>query len=196
MMRPAFVISASLLLLLTSCEPEYAPKPKAYPRVSFPAKSYQSYVPSACPFSFDIPSYALVKTDSVFFNKKLESSCWLNVEFPDFNGTINLTYKDINDTMSLAKLLEDAHKLSFKHAQKADYIDESVIRNQQGVSGMIYDVGGDAASNFQFYLTDSSRHFLRGALYFNNEPNADSMAPVYQFVREDLDHMISSFHWR
>jgi gliding motility-associated lipoprotein GldD len=92
--------------------------------------------------------------------------------------------------------LEDAHKMSFKHSKKANFIDEVAITNQYGVSGLIYDVGGDAASNIQFYLTDTSRHYIRGALYFNNEPNTDSMAPVIQFVRKDLDHFFETFQWK
>ena len=128
--------------------------------------------------------------------KPVENPCWLNITFPDFNGTVNLTYKDITPQQSLAQLMEDAHKLSFKHTKKANYIDESVISNLHGVHGLYYDVGGEAASNIQFYLTDSTRHFIRGSLYFYNEPNADSMAPILAFVRKDLDHILGSFQWR
>ena len=155
------------------------------------------YNPPDCPFKFEKPVYADVVHDTLYFGKRLVSEkCWLNVNFPSLNGTINLTYKDINDTMSLERLVEDAHKLSFKHTTKADYINEIRIENDHGVGGLLYDVGGDAASNVQFFLTDTNRHFIRGALYFNSEPNSDSMAPVIGFVKEDMKRMLKTFEWK
>lgn len=184
-------------LLLAGCHGDYTPKPKAFPRVIFPQKQYDLYVSKDCPFQFEKPVYATVTADTTFFGEKLVSNlCWLNVNFPDFNGTINLTYKAIGDTMTLERLVEDAHKMTFKHTSKADYINEIPIHNDHGVGGLLYDVGGDAASNVQFFLTDSTRHFIRGALYFNNEPNTDSMAPVMSFVKADLDRMLKTFEWK
>jgi gliding motility-associated lipoprotein GldD len=118
------------------------------------------------------------------------------LNFPDFNGTINLTYKEITKENNLNKLIEDAHKMSFKHSKKANYIDEVLISNKNGVGGLLYNVGGDAASNIQFFLTDTNHHYIRGALYFNNEPNTDSMAPVIDFVKKDLDHFLETFKWK
>jgi len=184
-------------LLLSSCHGDYTPKPKAYPRVVFPERQYEMYDPKDCPFKFEKPVYANVTNDTIFFGQKIMSiDCWLNVNFPSLNGTINLTYKDINDSMKLERLIEDAHKMSFKHTTKADYIDEIRIQNDHGVGGILYDVGGNAASNVQFFLTDSTKHFLRGALYFNSEPNTDSMAPVVTFVKEDMKRMLKTFQWK
>ena len=184
------------LLFLLSCHGDYMPKPKAYPRVVFPEKKYELYDNSSCPFQFSKPLYASVWRDSVYMGRPLNQPCWLNISFPDFNATVNLTYKEIDKPGVFAQLLEDAHKLSFKHSKKANYIDESSIVNQHGVSGLYYDVGGEAASNIQFYLTDSTHHFIRGSLYFYNEPNADSMAPILKFVKADLDTMLGSFRWK
>jgi gliding motility-associated lipoprotein GldD len=197
----SFTWQVALLLIfcisLTACHGDYTPKPKSYPRVIFPDKKYDLYVSPDCPFQFEKPVYANVSRDTTYFGTKLVSNlCWLNLNFPDFNGTINLTYKDINDTMTLERLVEDAHKMSFKHTTKADYINEVAIHNDHGVGGLLYDVGGDAASNVQFFLTDSAKHFLRGALYFNNEPNTDSMAPVVNFVKADLTRMLKTFEWK
>lgn len=183
-------------LLLVGCHGDYTPKSKAYPRVIYPERKYELYAPADCPYQFEKPVYARVGSDTVFMGAKLKEPCWINIDFPEFNGTINLTYKEINGQNTLSKLLEDAHKMSFKHSKKANFIDEVAITNQYGVSGLIYDVGGDAASNIQFYLTDTSKHYIRGALYFNNEPNTDSMAPVIQFVRKDLDHFFETFQWK
>ena len=172
------------------------PKPKAYPRVHYPERKYEMYDPASCPFKFEKPVYAIVQKDTAFFGNRPAEPCWLNIVFPDFNGTINLTYKEINKTMTLDKLLDDAHKLSFKHDKKANYIDESLIVNKHGVSGIFYNVGGDAATNIQFFLTDSTHNFIRGSLYFYNEPNSDSMAPVLNFIRQDIDTILSSFEWK
>lgn len=193
-MRIAFALWVCVVLL--GCGHDISPKPKAYPRVVFPEKNYQLVDPAGCPFRFELPVYARADRDTVFFGEAPENPCWMNIQFPDFNGTINITYKSISGAESFANMLDDAHKLSFKHAKKADFIDEARVQNAQGVSGIIFEAGGEAASNFQFFLTDSSRHFIRGALYFNNEPNADSMAPVYRFVRQDLDRLISTFSWK
>ncbi|MDW8419940.1 MAG: hypothetical protein RML37_11055 [Chitinophagales bacterium] len=184
------------MLVLSSCHPEYSPKPKAYPRVYFPKREYKSFSKPGCPFTFDVPKYAIVVDDSVYFGAPNPNPCWLTVYIAPFNGTINLTYKEIDKNTKLEKLIEDAHKLSYKHTRKADYIDEIKIENPYGVGGLLYDVGGDAASNYQFFLTDSAKHFIRGALYFNNTPNSDSMAPVVEFVKEDLKRLLKSFRWK
>jgi gliding motility-associated lipoprotein GldD len=184
-------------MVLAGCHGDYSPKPKAYPRVVFPERKYEMYDPADCPFKFEKPVYTEVVHDTTYFGEKLVSDkCWLNLDFRTLNGTINLTYKEISSASPLEKLAEDAHKLSFKHTRKADYIDEIRIQNDHGVGGILYDVGGDAASNVQFFLTDSNKHFIRGALYFNNEPNADSMAPVVSFVKEDMNRMLKTFQWK
>ena len=157
------------ILFLAGCNNEYTPKPKAYPRVEFPAREYQLYSPAGCPFKFEIPVYAKVERDTLFRGQKIgNDECWLNVEFTSLNGTINLTYKDIDKNTGIEKLIDDAHKLSFKHSKKASYIDELKLQNPYGVGGILFDVGGDAASNVQFFLTDTNKHFIRGALYFNS----------------------------
>jgi gliding motility-associated lipoprotein GldD len=200
-MMKKLMIKRLLILLfgtisLQSCTSEYTPKPKGYPRVIYPEKKYEVFSPVNCPFEFEKPVYAIVESDSDFQGKALSEKCWINIQFTEFNGTLNLTYKEINKENSLMRLVEDAHKLSFKHSKKANYIDEVLIENRYGVSGLLYNVGGEAASNYQFFLTDTTHHFIRGALYFNNEPNMDSMAPVIAFVRKDLDHFLETFKWK
>lgn len=182
------------LLTLSSCsETVPVPKQKAYPRLYFPAKSYIRFAPEGCPYSFDMPVYGRAQSDSLYLGRPLEEDCWYNLYFDSLNASINLTYKAIENDVTLSRLTDDAYRLSFKHSKKADYIDETIIKNQQGLSGVIYEVGGNAASSVQFFLTDSNRHFVRGALYFNSEPNIDSMRPVIAFVRKDLDRMIQTF---
>lgn len=184
-------------LFLSSCHGDYSPKPKAYPRVIFPEQKYDLYNPVNCPFKFEKPVYALVQRDSTYMNRELSADlCWLNVYLNPLNGVINLTYKDIENPKQLEQLIEDAHKLAFKHTKKANYIDEVRIENPHGAGGILYDLGGDAASNVQFFLTDSNKHFVRGALYFYNQPNADSMEPVLNFVKTDIEHLLKTFEWK
>ncbi len=188
-----------LLLLLTlafiSCNETDVPKPKGYYRINLPAKNYREYNSVICPFRFDYPVYANIMSDSMFFNEPAENPCWLNLDFESLNARIHLSYKNINENNQFSKLVEDAHKMTFKHTMKAQYIDESLIKNKQGVAGMLFEVGGDAASNIQFFLTDSNLHFIRGALYFHTIPNEDSLMPVIKFVKEDMMKMIESFEW-
>jgi gliding motility-associated lipoprotein GldD len=185
-----------ICLFLFSCEETYTPKPKAFFRIDLPEKKYQLFQPADCPFQFEFPVYARVSRDTTFFEEKTEDRCWLNIDFESLGGMIHISYKPITEEQSLFKLAEDAHKLTFKHTIRADYIDERLIRNAYGVSGTLYEVGGNAASNIQFFLTDSSQHYLRGALYFNTPPNADSLSPVVKFVREDMVRLIETFQWK
>lgn len=182
------------MILVLGCEANYTPKPKGYYRIDFPEKSYSTFTSLDCPFSFEIPTYAIVIKDTVYTEGVPESPCWLNIGFPDFNGQIHLSYKDLKHNR-LADVLEDMHKLTSKHIPKANSITETPIQTRNNVSGLLYEVGGDAASAIQFYLTDSSRHFIRCALYFYSPPNADSIEPVVEFVREDILHMIDTWRW-
>ena len=201
MNAPAWVKSSFVLLFsigfFSACNQEYSPKPKGYPRVNYPERKYEMYTAVNCPFKFEKPVYATVTRDTTYFGQKLRNDqCWLNVNFTGLNGVINLTYKDISDTMSLGQLVEDAHKMAYKHTKKANYIEEFPIKNMHGAGGIIYDLGGDAASNVQFFLTDTNHHFVRGALYFYSQPNSDSMAPVLSFVKADMEHLLKTFEWK
>ena len=122
-------------------------------------------------------------------------SCWLNLEFPSLNGTLHLTYHPLNGDIN--EYLEETNELASKHQIKASGIEEKLVfRDSSKVYGLIYEIGGNAASSIQFFLTDSTKHFIRGALYFNVAPNTDSIAPVVDFVRKDIYHMIETFEWK
>jgi gliding motility-associated lipoprotein GldD len=177
--------------LFISCDEEYIPKPRGFFRIALPEKEYVAYVPEACPFQFDIPVYAKVMKDS----SSTSLPCWLNVEFPSLNGTIYLTYKKVND--DLAKLYEEHRSMTMKHITKASAIDETPFHNYDNkVYGSLYIVKGAAASNIQFYLTDSVQNFIRGSLYFYSVPQPDSIAPVLDFVSEDVKHLVETFQWK
>jgi gliding motility-associated lipoprotein GldD len=189
-------VACCLLAAFPACNSDYTVKPPAYPRIDFPPHSYALFDTSFCPCTFEYPTYGNVRQQEFFFDGKPEHPCWLNVNVPRFNATIHLSYKDLRERYSLARLLEDAHRLTYKHSQRADYIDPVRIETPNRVHGLIYNVGGDAASSFQFFLTDTVSHFLRGSLYIRSEPNIDSLRPVIDFLVEDAMHLIETLKWK
>jgi len=173
----------------------YNPKPRSYPKIEFPAKAYTNVYTEVCPFTFQRAEYADFIRDTLFFNEKPENDCWFDLFVPSLNGTIHCSYYEINKENSLDKLITDAHTLSNKHGIKAEYIDDFAISKPNQVYGNVMNIEGDVATPFQFYLTDSTRHFLRGSLYVRAKVNQDSLAPVYEFLKTDAMHMINTFEW-
>jgi len=193
-MKGAILYALSVFCLLTaSCgSSDYSPKPRGYFKIDLPAKEYQSYK-ADCPFSFEYPVYASVVTDSA----RNAKPCWKDVVYESLNGRIHLSYQKIDSKAQFNELIEDAHTFVFKHTVKATAIDESVISMpDKSVYGIYYTIDGNAASPVQFFLTDSTKNYIRGALYFNEQPRLDSIQPVLDFVKKDIDVMIRSFRWQ
>lgn len=192
------LVLGSLLLILPSCNENYTPKRPSYFRIDFPTeRKMTTYTCDECPFSFEYPTYGAIQKDSSDMEELHNHPCWFNVIFPDYKAKIYLSYTAISAANPLDKLIKDSYKLTFKHTVKADYIDETPVRGKYPkVSGILYDVGGNAASGVQFYVTDSSKHFLRGSLYFYAAPNTDSIAPAVAFFRKDVEHLIESLQWK
>lgn len=179
-----------LSTLLFSCEKEYNPKPRGYFRIAVPEKKYKLFKATDCTYSFETPVYAEVIKDTL----KSAEPCWYNVEWTKYKGTLYLSHKEVNN--NLAKYINDSQTLSMKHIAKASGMHEEEINEPtKKVYGYYTFVKGNAASAVQFYLTDSSKHFIRGALYFYAVPNPDSIAPVLNFVEEDVKHLVSTFRW-
>jgi gliding motility-associated lipoprotein GldD len=169
-----------------------SPKPRGFYRIDFPAKKYLHYQ-SNCPFTFDYPDYAKPVLDT----SKGSEPCWINLEFPQFNGTLHISYKAIESPKMYHQLTEDARDFAYKHSVKATDIEEFPINIPENrVGGIFYTIDGNTASSSQFYLTDTLHHYLRAALYFNEVPRADSIAPVIKFVNYDLQKMIKTFRWK
>lgn len=185
------LIIVALTAMLISCGDTSMPKPRGYFRIDLPEKKYQSF-DTTYPFAFEYPVYAILTPD----NNAANEPYWLNVDYPLFKGRIHISYKAVNNNLS--KYTEDAHELVMKHIPKASAIEEIRIDNEQAkVHGLIYDIkGSGTASVYQFFITDSTNHFVRGALYFNVLPNNDSLAPVIDFVKSDIQHMLESFRWK
>lgn len=180
------------LTLITGCTEDNIPREKAYPRFYFPKKEYKPFT-SECGFGFEMPTYTYIENKDSFRNQRLASdSCWFNIVYPDLNAKIHFSYKYYDDEMVLAKLLEDSYKLTSKHMSKASFIKDSVI-DKPNIKGLIYSVGGNAASDKQFILTDYKNQFIRGAIYFSTTPNYDSLRPAIEFVDADIYHLINTF---
>ena len=169
------------------------PKPRIYPRVVLPTGDFEPFAEAACPLTFEKPSYSKVELQTRFFDEKPSHPCWFDLVYPDLNCRIHFSYSPIGPENTLEKLNEDAYRMTNEHNKKATYIEELRVANGNGVSGVLFDLEGAAATPFQFYLTDSVDHFLRGALYFNTRIVPDSLAPYYEFVKGDIVHMINTF---
>ncbi|RZK24500.1 MAG: gliding motility lipoprotein GldD [Flavobacterium sp.] len=192
-MKLNYVILIGVVLTFTACtgNNDYAPKPKGYFRINYPSKAYKPFSDKA-PFSFSYPQYATIIPDKA----KNALPYWYNIAFPGFNGRIHLTYYSINSIKDYESMVEDARNLAFKHTVKADAIDQRLINYpDKKVYGIYYEIDGNTASSVQFFLTDSVKHYFRGALYFNERPQYDSIAPVISFIKKDIDKLIGSFNW-
>ena len=186
-----FVLSAFFILMIFSCKKDYIPKPRGYFRISFQEKTYHKLDSAALPYRFDIPGYSKVVPD----NDRLAEPFWVNLKVPKHKAEVNISYKKVEN--NLAKLTEDSRMLAYKHSIKADAINERVfINSEKKVYGTIYLIDGNAASPLQFYLTDSTHNFLRGALYIREVPNIDSLRPVIDFLTPDVIRLIESTEWR
>jgi gliding motility-associated lipoprotein GldD len=196
-MKQSLFLSIVLISLITACEePTFTPKPRGFPRVILPEKGYQKFGENYCGFTFDYPKYASIEQDTLFFDEKAPSDCWFNIKVPSLNAVIYCSYYDIDGKNTFEKLRGDAFNLAGKHNLKADYIDELPVNKPNGISGFVFNIEGPAACPFQFYLTDSTRRFMRGALYFNAQARPDSLKPVVEFIKTDIMQMINTFEWK
>lgn len=183
------------ILVITSCNSDYTPKPRGYFKIPFPKKEYQLFNQPGYPYSFEFPMYAKVLKDSSFFGEATENPWWINIDFPQFNARVYVSYKDpAKDNFD--KLISDSYKLTNKNTVKAYSIDDSLITTPNHVHGIFFKLGGDVATANQFLLTDTTKHFLRGALYFDATPNEDSLGIVNRFLINDVKHIINTFKWK
>jgi len=186
-----FLLLLILLVGLASCDQEYTPKPRGYIRIDVPEKAYKP-INVDCPFVFESAVYS----NFVLDQRAQSEPCWFNIEYPQYKAKFHFSYKQLNG--DLPEFLEESRSLTNKHLSKASAIDETlIIIDERKVYGMIYTVeGSEAASPLQLYLTDSTDHFLRGALYFRVSPNNDSLAPVIDLLRDDVLHLVETLNWR
>jgi gliding motility-associated lipoprotein GldD len=202
-----------LMVVLAACNSTYSPRPKGYFKIDFPRRAYQQFNNPEFPYSFEYPVYSTIIRDTSFFEEKPENPYWLNIDFPRFHGKIYISYNIIGgktlykvkrkegyvDSVGVntfERLIKGSYELTFKHTYKASSIEDSVFRTGNGIEGIYFRLGGNTATSNQFLLTDSVKHFLRGALYFDATPNEDSLGIVNEFLQQDLNHLINTFRWK
>jgi gliding motility-associated lipoprotein GldD len=179
--------------MLISCEENtYIPKPRAYNRIDLPDHQYQQ-LPDSLPYGFQYSQHARILPDTSW----IAEPYWINIYYPELEANIQLTYKPVlGQDQKLKEHFRDAYKLTSKHQIKAYAIDEGIITNPRGNVAVINEISGEVPSQFQFFTTDSTTHFLRGALYFETATKNDSLAPVIEYVKKDIIHMINTLEWK
>lgn len=174
------LISGSVI----SCEEDTLPKPKALLSLTYPKAQYTT-TQDPCAYTFQ---------NNKIGNVQFKDNCNATINYPKLNGTLFLTYRNVNGNINT--LLKDAQKLTYEHTLKADNIlEEKYVNEQQDVYGMFYDVRGNAASQSQFYVTDSIKHFITGSIYFNAKPNYDSIFPAAVYLKNDIRHLMETIEW-
>lgn len=204
-----------VFMMIEGCNSPYTSKKRGYYEIELPAShTYRSFDRPDFPYTFEYPVYANIVQDSTYFDSTPENPYWINIDFERYNARIFLSYKSIGGKTLFKRrnpdgtysdssgvnvfdnLISDAFRLTAKNDVIASSIRDSLFVTPNGIPGMYFRVGGNAATARQFFVTDSVRHFLRGALYFESSPNADSLKPVVDHFSTDMEHLINSFRWR
>ena len=190
--RLAWLGALSLGLAACTATPDFTPKPKGYNRIVLPPHRYQP-LPGGHPYTFAYSRYAVVKRDSSY----MAQPHWLNIYYPRLHANVQITYMDVTrDKRLYNKMMEDARKLTGKHQVKATAIDERILKMPGGMRASVFELQGEVPSQFQFYTTDSTKHFLRGALYFQTATANDSLAPVIEYVKTDMVQMLNTLRYK
>lgn len=176
-----------LSMSLFSCDKNWLPKPTGYNRIDLPKHEYVR-LEQGYPYQLDFSEYSSIEADS--FN--LSEKTWINLNYREFGAKVHLTYKKIDGKTEFKTLSNDAFKLTAKHQIKAYGIEEAVLITPNGYSAVVAELSGEVPTQFQFFVTDSTKHFLRGALYFNTAMKNDSLAPVIEYIKIDMTHLMNS----
>lgn len=189
-----YSILAGAILSLYSCGgEEFSPKPKGFNRIDLPEQKYQSLNKEGYPYNFEYSVHAKILPDT----SKLAEPFWIDIYYPQFKSNVQITYKSLKkEKKTLDELINDSYRLKGGHLKKAYAVDESLHRTKSGKVATIFQLEGEVPSQFQFYMTDSTEHFLRGALYFRTATKNDSLAPIINYMKEDIMHLIETVEWK
>lgn len=194
-MKIKTVLIVLSLFLLVACggKTTHTPKPKGYIRFDFPPKSYTLYDTLPLPFVFENATNAVVELKRNDARLK-----WVDIKYPEYNGIIFLSYIPLHNVKDLAGEVDTSYQLLSKHFDFASGVDERMFVNKDDnvYASTFRLTGQNVASTYQFWATDSVRHFLRGSLYIDCVPNNDSLAPVLDYLQKDLDHLLETIRWR
>lgn len=187
-MKYSLLLSLFIICVCSCKEQHTAPRPRAYPRIEFPERTYISFDTGACPIRFEYPSFADVI--------RKDQPCWFDLDMKPFNAKLHCSYISIENKEDFDDLVRDAFVIADKINERSNYMEQALIGNDHGVNGLMFSWTGPAASPVHFFLTDTTTHFFTAALYFNSSVKPDSLAPITEFIRDDINHMISSFQWK
>jgi len=180
-----------IAIIIASCDTNYLPKPKGYNRIILPKHEYQM-LPDTFPYAFEYSKNAKILPDSSWITERY----WIDIFYPKLGSSITMSYKPINHSEdSLKNFLRTAYKLTSKHQIKAYAIDEYIFKTDMGETAVLASLSGEVPSQYQFFITDSTVNFLRGALYFNTSTKNDSLAPVINYMRDDIMHLLNTTTW-
>ena len=180
------------LAILVSCSTNYIPKPKGYNRIELPEPAFLQ-LPDSFPYSFQYSAHAKLLRDSSWMAERF----WIDIYYPDLGANIQVTYKPVNGLDNLLQeYQDDSYRLTAKHQVKAYSIEEANLRLPNGDIAVVSELEGQVPSQFQFYVTDSVQHFLRGALYFRTATQNDSLAPVIEYMKQDIIHLLNTLSWK
>ena len=173
------------IITFISCKETTLPKPKGYLSLTYPKKSYKRMALER-PYSFE------VLENTTLVN---QPNNWLKIKYPNLKASLDITYRPINN--NLKELLTEAEKLVFKHTVKAEQIiPKDFVNPKKRVFGSLYEITGNAASQIQFHITDSTKNFIKGSLYFYAKPNYDSILPAVDYIKEDILHLVETLEWK
>ena len=202
------------IIFLLACNSTYTSKKTGYFKIDLPEKKYVLFDEPGMPYSFEYPQYASIVKDSTYFDANPENDYWRNIDFKQLNAKIFLSYKVVGgkalykikmsngnyrDSIGVNmydKMINDAFNLTNKNDDVATSKKDSLFKTTNNIGGLLFKLGGNAATQRQFFMTDTTKNFIRGALYFYSSPNADSVKPVVDFIQQDIDHLISTFRWK
>ena len=187
MNRLKYLVCFVFLLLFIACSDTPVPKPDGYFRLELPEQNYQRYVNKECNFTFDYAKSAVIEQ---------QENCFLNISYPSLKAKFHISYLEINNNFN--ELIDQEYEMREKHNAFASSVKELVFQHpEKKVNALVFDIAGKkTATPLQFFISDSTHHFFRGSLYFYNSPNNDSLAPVIEFLKEDLNRLIESFEWK
>ena len=180
------------LVVAMACGDSYTPKPKGYNRLDLPPHIY-TQLPDSLPYTFEVSTAAKILPDSSWLAERY----WIDLYYPAITANIQITYKDLQqDRKFLQELVNDSYKLTAKHQIKAYAIEESIVRTATGKTAVIAELEGEVPTQFQFFITDSTENFLRGALYFRTSTKNDSLAPAIEYMKLDAMHLLNTLEWK
>lgn len=195
-MRYIWIILA--LLIVSSCQDEKVatPRPKQYPRIIWPDNHMVTQELPQCQFRLNVPAYAEIVQKKQDSDQAQQHPCWFDIRMSVFSATMYCSYYRIDKLNTYSKLVDDAYTMVSKHNVKANSRDEIAIQTTQGSKGIIFKIAGPVATPYQFFLSDTSSHFIRGSLYFDNKLDQDSMDMIKDLLIEDMNNVVGSIQWK